>query len=360
VKVTDSVVVHTGPGSLSGTTLARSGDTLLCAFRAGRSRTSTDGRVRLVSSTDDGRTWTPVDLAWPVDGSTQVAGPHLGTSPDGTVVLAAAWMHVSRDAGAAAGIADAGGLMMRGIASAPVPVDFRRHDDEWAIPCGPPLALGGGRWLAPMERHAKVHVPEWLRGYHAFAAASDDDGRTWRASAPMMNDPDRRVAHYDQHIARTADGRIVSLAWAHDVVDDVTLPARAAWSQDEGATWTPPLTVDLIGGPVPLATLPDGRLFAAYPRRVAPTGIRAALSADNGRTWNDELVIWDESVRRVTGERPAEAATADRPEPLWDTMWRWTFGLPGPAVLADGSVGLVFYSAEPDGTATVRFVRITV
>ena len=68
-------------------------------------------------------------------------------------------------------------------------VDGRRHADEWAIPCGAPVALGDGRWMFPMERHAKTHVPEWLRGYHAYAALSSDDGRTWPELVPMLNDP---------------------------------------------------------------------------------------------------------------------------------------------------------------------------
>ena len=368
MRVVDEAVVRAGDGSLSGTSLVAVGGRLLCAFRTGSTRTSRDGRVVVASSGDGGRTWAGEEPPWGVTDDRQVTGAQMGASADGTFVLAASWMRMAAPGDpdyepAASGILDAAGLMLRGDTggwAAPVPLDGRRHDDEWAIPCGPPLPLGGGRWYAPMERHAKAYVPEWLRGYHAFAAVSDDDGRTWRTYDPMLNDPARRVAHYDQHVAALADGRIVSLAWAHDVVEDVTLPARVGWSADGGGTWSAPLETMLVGGPVAPVALPDGRLFAAYPRRSAPTGIRASLSEDGGRTWGDELVIWDESVRRVTGARPDDAAPADREPPLWDTMWSWTFGLACPAVLADGAVGVAFYAAEPDGTATVRYVRVTV
>ena len=69
-------------------------------------------------------------------------------------------------------------------------------------------------------------------------------------------------------------------------------------SRDEGATWTP------AGRPVPstgyasnpptLNRLKDGRLVLVYGYRDAPFGLRARVSADEGQSWSDEIVIRDD------------------------------------------------------------------
>ncbi|CAN5621357.1 hypothetical protein BH23CHL8_BH23CHL8_22600 [soil metagenome] len=205
-------------------------------------------------------------------------------------------------------------------------------------------------------------MPEWLRGYHAFVAISDDDGRSWPRTKDALNDPERRLAYYDQRMVALPDGRILSLAWVHDVVEDRTLEARAGWSADGGITWSEPAETSLLGGPVNPVVLADGRVVAIYPRRSEPTGIRACLSEDGGRTWrmDEETVIWDEASGRVTGE-PAASVRPAAPDPaLWDTMWGWTFGQPMPVALGPSEVGICFFGAPREGRPAVRFVRLEV
>jgi len=245
--------------------------------------------------------------------------------------------------------------------SDPALLDGRRDEHEWAIPCGNPVHLGDGHWVVPAERHAVAADAEWLRRYHAFSLGSVDDARTWQVQGPMLNDPDQRCVYYDQHLATVGD-RLLTVAWVHDVIADRTLPARAAWSDDHGATWTAPHETGIVGGPVSPVALPDGRLLAVYPRRDPPRGVRACVSEDQGRTWrlDEELVIWDDTVRRVVGVPAAQVDATPDADPLWHTMWGWTFGLPVPALLDDGSVGVAFYAADEGGASAVRFVRITV
>ncbi len=183
-----------------------------------------------------------------------------------------------------------------------------------------------------------------------------------RGQAPTLNDPDRRIAYYDQRIARLPDGRLLTIAWVHDVIADATLPARAGWSDDGGLTWSAPHETGIVGGPVNPLLLPDGRIFASYARRTGRPGIRACLSSDGGRTFDldDEFVIWDEATRRVTGVPARDDGAGTAAEPLWDSMWTWTFGQPLPTLLDDGAVGVAFYAADPADGAAVRFVRLEV
>lgn len=364
----------------SGTALTvveRDGQELaLCAFRRGSAKVSPDGTIVLRESADRGRSWadhhSPLDREGP--GSTappgglrQLAGPHVGSSAAGTVILGAALMSLARPGTPeydrqAAGIIDAACVFVRADESGwsvPQVIAGRRSDSEWAIPCGPPVSLGDGVWLAPAERHATTRVPEWLRQYHAFSFRSVDDGRTWVDHGPMLNDPAREWVYYDQHVVVLGDGRVLSIAWTHDVIHDETITARAAVSDDGGATWSPAWDTGLLGGPVAAVRLTDGRLLAVYPRRSDPASIRACISTDEGRTWDveNEFVLWDERSRSVVGQTVSSSAPTDTP-PLWDTMWAWSFGLPTPALFRDGSVGVAFYATGADGLSRVLYVRV--
>lgn len=382
MRVIDDTTVYRNPHPqsrsivASGSTLALRGThatepELLCAFRVGEAKMSADGRIRLRSSRDLGSTWHDVPSAFDAESSaTSLAGPHLGTGSDGSAVLACARMRVAAPGTTewtdeAAGLVDADTTVVRSAPGEPwssgTELDLRRHGDEWAIPCGPPIALGDRGWLLPMERHTKTHIPDWLTRYHAFAALSTDDGCTWTAAAPMLNDPSHRLAYYDQRVAVLGDGALLSMAWVHDVVDDVTLNARAAISHDQGQQWLEPFDTGLLGGPVNPLTLRDGRTFVVFNRRSPPSGVRAALSIDQGRTWDGpEFVIFDETQRTVVGEPADVVARRSVDSALWSTMWGWTFGTPTPVELPDGSIGITFYWTGADGVTGIRFVRLAV
>jgi hypothetical protein len=295
----------------------------------------------------------------------------MGSSAVGTTILTAARMRMAEPDSPewddrAAGMVDADIAIVRSGAGAgwdtPVVIDGRHDEAGWSIPCGSPLSLGAGRWLLPLERHARTSVPDWLRGYEAFTAYSEDDGRSFGRLIDALNDPERRLAYYDQRMVVLGDGRILSLAWIHDLIADRTLNARAGWSADAGETWSEPHETSLLGGPVNPVVLDDGRVVAAYAHRTEPAGIRIAVSEDGGRTWlsDREIVIWDETVRRVTGEPPREGARAARDPALWDTMWGWTYGQPMPVRLGASQVGICFFAADTSGAPAVRFVRLEV
>ncbi len=388
MRIIDHVVIHRNawpshrPESYSGTTVCRVRDSsgtayLLAAFRVGSARMSPDGRIAVHRSADDGVTWEPMaspfpsapDLPAAMDHpvAASMAGPQMGASPTGTVVLAAARMWIVPPGSAgwdpdAAGLVDADTVIARRAIDdgweVPIVVDGRRTLDEWAIPCGPPTALASGTWFFPVERHARTHVSEWLRGYHAFALRSADDGRTWPERPAMLNDPARVVAHYDQRVAQLSDGRIVSLVWAHDVVRDETLTARIGWSEDDGRSWSRALDTGIVGGPLNPLALPDGRLLVVYPRRTAPRGVRARVSPDGGRTWGRETILFDESTGRLIGDAADGQPRTQRDPALWGSMWGWTFGQPMPVGLDDGVVGVCFFGQLEDRVPAVHFLRL--
>jgi hypothetical protein len=60
----------------------------------------------------------------------------------------------------------------------------------------------------------------------------------------------------------------------------------------------------------------------------------------------------------VTGE-PAGSAGGGH-DPLWGSMWGWTFGSPCPLELADGSVLVAFFAMDDGGVYAIRSVRLRV
>jgi hypothetical protein len=73
-------------------------------------------------------------------------------------------------------------------------------------------------------------------------------------------------------------------------------PTGVMWSEvfssdDGGANWSFLSRINDFGAPCSLVIMPDGRVVAIYGYRLMPSGIRATVSEDGGRTWGPELII---------------------------------------------------------------------
>jgi hypothetical protein len=94
-------------------------------------------------------------------------------------------------------------------------------------------------------------------------------------------------------------------------------------SDDGGRTWGFLSRVNDFGSPGSLVRLPDGRLVMVYGYRLAPSGIRATVSEDEGKTWGPELIIRDDGGS-------------------------WDLGYPNAWVTDDGKVGVLYYFNSKD------------
>ena len=140
------------------------------------------------------------------------------------------------------------------------------------------LELANGDLLLALGSHD--HCP--LKA--CFYVRSRDRGRSW--------DPPVEVARQEGLIlcepsaAQTASGTIL-VASREEAGGHIHLST----SRDGGATWEPPRELPVWGFPCHCVGLGDGRAVIVYGRRRAPFGIRAIVSADDGATWSDEIVI---------------------------------------------------------------------
>jgi hypothetical protein len=115
---------------------------------------------------------------------------------------------------------------------------------------------------------------------------STDKGKTWNYVSTIASDPGGKLGGFlEPGLVRTKTGRIVAGLRNHGQDQAIWM----TYSDDNGKTWAPVFKTEMIGHPVDLIQLSDGRLMASYGIRevhAKPGGIRACFSSDNGKTWD--------------------------------------------------------------------------
>jgi Neuraminidase (sialidase) len=194
-----------------------------------------------------------------------------------------------------------------------------RYDALVNSPHGP-IQLADGRLL-----YAGKDL--WRPGERVGVCESTDDGQTWRWLADITpRDGDKHTEYHELHAVETDDGRIVVQVRNHNANNSrETLQCE---SKDGGKTWTKPAAIGVWGLPSHLLKLRDGRLLMSYGHRRAPLGNQARVSSDHGRTWSEPIVI---SGDGITGD----------------------LGYPSTVELADGTLLTVWYEVMKGSPASI-------
>jgi len=134
----------------------------------------------------------------------------------------------------------------------------------------------------------------WRDNPRIGVAISPDDGVNWEwlAEIPTRkgDDPDQ---YHELHAVECVGGRIIAQIRNHNPTNNhETLQAE---SVDGGQTWSEPHSIGVWGYPSHLLRLADGRLLMSYGHRRAPIGNLARISDDEGRTWSAPLTISDDA-----------------------------------------------------------------
>lgn len=187
-----------------------------------------------------------------------------------------------------------------------------------------PIQLADGRLLYPGK-----HL--WSDTKTIGVAESDDDGQTWRwlAEIPTRGGDSVVDGYHELHGVEVEPGRVIVQVRNHNKPDaGTTLQAE---SSDGGRTWTAPHSIGVWGLPSHLLKLRDGRLLMSYGHRRPPFGNQARLSGDGGTSWGEPLII---SGDGINGD----------------------LGYPSTVQLDDGRLVTVWYESmkEPKGKAVLR------
>jgi len=288
-------------------TLARraNGDLLVVCSGGRESHVCPFGRVELMRSHDDGRTW-----SWPevlMDTAIDDRDAGVCETPKGSLLVTtftslayeaplakaanwdaerlAKWQAVNRRVGEAERKSLLGTWMLRSTDgglnwSAPYRVPLNS-------PHGP-VALADGRILYAGKKL-------WDPGGKVGVADSSDDGKTWRWLSDIpVRSGDSGENYHELHAIQAKNGTILVQIRNHNKLNQgETLQCE---STDGGKSWTLPHPIGVWGLPSQLLRLRDGRLLMSYGYRRVPFGNQARLSEDNGKTWSEAMTISDDGA----------------------------------------------------------------
>ena len=146
-----------------------------------------------------------------------------------------------------------------------------------------PIQLADGRLL-----HAGKAI--WTENGRTGFCVSLDDGNSWEWLADIPVRPGDKIEHYHElHCVETRSGKLITHIRNHNPRNlGETLQSE---SSDGGATWTAPRSIGVLGHPSHLIRLADDSLFMSYGYRKAPFGNQARVSPDEGKTWSQPFRI---------------------------------------------------------------------
>lgn len=284
---------------------ASNGD-LLVACTATEEHLAPDGRILLLRSTDDGRTWGAPDtlLDTPID--ERESGFTAGA--DGRLVVHC-WSTRHTPS------------FYRGLPPGAYGTDVIHRwvtvvDGDAYRACSPlhgawqrTTTDNGRTWSAPVRSRDAVHGGIRRRDGSLLIASYRDDqpligvhlagaGDTGYVRIATIASPQpESIAFGEPHMALLPSGRIIMMIRATAMPYNDRDPRCVLWetySDDGGVTWVQPFATRLWGFPPHLLVLSDGRVLCSYGYRRIPFGERACISTD-GVTWDpaDETVLSD-------------------------------------------------------------------
>lgn len=250
-------------------------------YTGGRTEDSFN-HVVLVTSEDDGRTWTDPVLVIDPPGDVRAADPVLWCDPGGRIWLF--WMQTAH-----CGVTFDGRAGVWGIWTE----EPERADCGWSSPVriahgvmmNKPTVLSTGEWLLPCAvwsgREYRHHLPEER---FSNVIVSRDAGRTFE----VLGRADVPCRTCDEHmIVERLDGTLWMLVRRSDGIGE-------AISSDRGRTWvaSPDIVFPGPNSRFHIRRLRSGRLLLInHHEFTGRNNLTAFLSEDDGRTWPYRLLL---------------------------------------------------------------------
>ena len=235
--------------------------------------------VLLVTSGDDGRTWSPPVLVIDPPGEVRAYDPCLWIDPRGRL-----WLCWAQSEGWYDGRAGVWAVRCDDPGTAtPAWTTPRRLAN--GVMMNKPTVLSTGEWLFPTAVWAREpHRPELAAERRSSVLCTADGGETWtlRGGADV---PDRS---FDEHmVVERRDGSLWLLARTKTGIGDSV-------STDGGRTWAPG-RAQVLPGPCSrffLRRLHSGRLLLVnHHNFTGRNNLIAFLSDDDGHTWQGGLLL---------------------------------------------------------------------
>jgi hypothetical protein len=267
-------------------------------LRGGAAHVGIQGRLDIVFSADEGRTWTKPAVV--VDSPVDDRNPAFGQAKDGTLVVGFwrtaryddqgrynekldkpvnTWVTRCRDDGK--------------TWSEPAEIDV--SDIDWGSPYGKILTLPDGSMLMNIYGERVRRPGKRVTGSeeHSYLYRSTDNGQTWK-----------RYSH--PGAKRFNETGLVRLPSGTLLAAMRTAGAAEVWlteSRDDGKSWTEPKKVTPAHvHPADLCLLPDGRVLLVTGYRAGPYGVRGLVGDKDGTfDWEQRLVLVNDATNGDCG-----------------------------------------------------------
>jgi len=339
---------------------------LLLVHRVGSTKSGPDGNLHFAESTDDGRTWTPLGLAF--DSSLNGRPRELRSGmvckiEPGRLLLVVGVVDRSDPEAPLINVQTEGALPMslwlsestnNGASWAPL----RELDVSPMIqpfPESPPILLPDGRLAIIFETY-KTYTDSGPWVHKQGMIFSSDGGRTWGKPNLIPIEIEGEPVHWDHRMVVLPDDTVLDLFWIDSRETRFDNWIYSLTSADFGHTWTKPTATGIRGQRAVPLVLADGRVLMIYVYRDTPPSIRGRLSEDGGKTWEaaEESVLYAHTVE----DRQASESTTNFAEYL-RSMKSWSFGCPSAVQLPGGDVVFVHYAGDKE-LSNIYCVRMQV
>jgi len=165
----------------------------------------------------------------------------------------------------------------------------------WSAPFRVPLNSPHGPVLVSGGRLLYAGKKVWDAEGKVGVSESSDDGKTWHWLSDIPVRPgDHAKEYHELHAVQAANNSIILHIRNHNPQSNgETLQCE---SVDNGRTWTVPRAIGVWGLPSHLLRLRDERLLMTYGYRRPPFGNQARISTNHGQTWSEPMTLSDDAI----------------------------------------------------------------
>ena len=337
---------------------------LLCVYRRGAAIYSDDGRIYQLRSMDCGRSWQDEGVVWDGRSDTKsywYAPVGITRAPDLEVIIAAFRIH--RPTPETPTYNEKTGACLN---EESILLRSTNEGKSWSSPeviqkprglvmeiSSGVVFLEDGRWLLPFDLSKAYENPAPLKPY-VIALYSTDRGHTWPEQQRIAGGPGHEKTFWHSRVLKLGDGRLIAFPWTGDSTAQKFLPIHRVATDPEVKHWSEPESTGIQAQTNFPVDLGEGKLLLVYSvRESEQPGIYAALSLDEGRTWNlkRQVQLWDAYGKDSIGA----ARTAIYPA-SHDNI---AFGAPHAIRLSSGDIIASFWAGQ-SGQMVCRWCRLNV
>ncbi len=172
-----------------------------------------------------------------------------------------------------------------------------------------PVQLTDGRLMYPGKAL-------WEKPAIIGVCFSDDDGQGWSKPVELpVRAGDEAANYHELHGVEAANGDLVIQIRNHNPQN--SHETLQSVSRDAGKTWSEPAAIGVWGLPSHLLRMRDGRLLMSYGYRRNPFGNLVRVSNDHGATWSEPLTISSDGVGGDLGYPSTVQLSDDRLLTVW-------------------------------------------